>query len=370
MKVTIVVDNVPARIERLTKIARSLESVGHEMLVVCPASVPVIPAYPVRRISTLNASSFTKYLSFMIRVFFALLAQPRRIVHYVNHPDYALPAVCAASLIVGHRLVYDRRVDFGGVVARRYPRLAFVARVIEEIGCRCASAITVDSPSRKQRCIRYASKLEVIPNGVDLKEFSVPRKRHAGFVVTCVAALTEVEGVDVFVKAASVAKERDRSIIFQVVGDGEQRSILMELSRSLGAQVRFLGWISHDQIPEVLASSDVCVSSVLPIAYSHGAYPVKLFEYLASGTATVVSNVPGHLEIVTDRQEALVYQANDPSDLAAKILELKTNTRLRSHLSRNSVRIAKGFSWDECFRRLNSVYQQLDETGRFQASTR
>ncbi|MGA8903759.1 MAG: glycosyltransferase family 4 protein [Candidatus Bathyarchaeia archaeon] len=370
MRVTIVVDNAPARIERLTKIAQSLQSAGNEVTVVCPGSVPVLPLYSVRRIASLMTNSFTKYLSFMIGIFFALLAERRKIVHYVNHPDYAVPAVCAACLLGRHKLVYDRRVDFGGVVASRHPKLAFFARVIEEVGCRSASAITVDSPSRKQRLMKYARKLEVIPNGVSLGEFAVPRKKHTGFVVKCVAALTEVEGINIFVKAAFLARKRDKSILFEVVGDGELRSSLIRLSRSLGSPVKFLGWVPHNLIPEVLASSDICVSSVLPISYSRGSYPVKLFEYFASGTPTVVSDVPAHLELVTDRKHALVYHAYDPAELARKVIELKRNPRLRSRLSRNAILIARRFSWDESFRRLNSVYRQLDERGRFEASSR
>jgi glycosyltransferase involved in cell wall biosynthesis len=189
--------------------------------------------------------------------------------------------------------------------------------------------------------------------------------KHTGFIVTCVAALTEVEGVDIFVKAAALVRKREKSIKFEVVGDGEQKQNLMRLSKSLGSPVKFLGWIPHNCIPKTLASSDLCVSSILPISYSRGAYPVKLFEYFAAGIPTVVSNVPGHLELVMDRKNALVYDAYDPSDLAAKIIELKQKPRLRALLSRNALLVAKKFSWDESFKRLNLVYWQLARKGRY-----
>ena len=369
MRVAIVVDNVPARIERLTKIATSLMSAGNEVIVVCPSSVQVLPEYRILRVPCLNGNPFTHYVTFALSVFLILLTLPRRIVHYINHPDFAIPAICAASKLARHKLVYDRRVDFGGVVARRHPRAAKLARIFEETGCRSAAAITVDSPSRKQACLRYLSKLEVIPNGVELEKFNIQRKKHRGFVVTCVAALTEVEGVDVFVRAASLARKHDDSLRFQVVGEGELRTQLVQLSVSLGHSVDFLGWIPHDKIPDVLAASDVCVSSVLPIYYSQGAYPVKLFEYLASGTPTVVSDVQGHLEIVTEGHDALVYRAHDAADLAAKIVNLKENPQLRLHLSRNALRTAGKYSWDKSFGKLIEIYDQIENSGRFHAVT-
>jgi glycosyltransferase involved in cell wall biosynthesis len=369
MKVAIVVDNVPARIERLTKIATSLSSTGNDVLVLCPSSVQVLPQYRVLRVPCVSGNPFTHYVTFALGIFLILLALPRRIVHYVNHPDFAIPAVCAASKLAGHKLVYDRRVDFGGVVARRHPRVAKLARMLEETGCRCAAAITVDAPSRKQRCLKYLSKLEVIPNGVELERFNIQRRRHTGFVVTCVAALTEVEGVDVFIRAASLARKYDSSMRFHVVGDGELRAQLVQLSESLGHPVDFLGWIPHGEIPEVLAASDICVSCVVPIFYSHGAYPVKLFEYLASGTPTVVSDVPGHLEIATEGHDALVYKAHDPADLAAKIVNLRENRQLRLHLSINARRTATKYSWDKSFRKLMEIYCQLEALGQFQVVT-
>jgi glycosyltransferase involved in cell wall biosynthesis len=369
MKVAIIVDNIPARIERLTKIATSLNSSGNDVIVFCPSSVQVLPQYRVVRVPCLGNNPLAHYLTFALGIFLILLALPKRIVHYVNHPDFAVPAVCAASKLAGHKLVYDRRVDFGGVVARRHPRAARLARVLEEIGCRYAAAITVDAPSRKQRCLKYLSKLEVIPNGVELEKFNIQKKKHSGFVVTCVAALTEVEGVDVFIRAASLARKQDSSMTFRVVGDGELRAQLVQLSESLGHSVDFLGWIPHDQIPELLAASDVCVSCVLPIYYSHGAYPVKLFEYLASGTPTVVSDVPGHLEIVTEGHDALVYKAHDPADLAAKIVNLRQNHQLRVNLSRNGRLTANKYSWDKSFRKLEEIYHQLEASGRFQVVT-
>jgi glycosyltransferase involved in cell wall biosynthesis len=365
MKVIIVVDNVPARIERLTKIAISLIAAGNEVIIVCPSSVQVLPEYRVLRVPCVNGNPFAHYVTFALGVFFVLFRLPRRIVHYVNHPDFALPAVCAASKLAGHKLVYDRRVDFGAIVASRHSRLASFVRLFEEVGCRCADAITVDAPSRKQRCLKYLSKLEVVPNGVELEKFKIQRSKHRGFVVTCVAALTEVEGVDVFVKAASIVRKLDKSVRFQVVGDGELKAELMRLSKSLGNPVQFLGWIPHNQIPRILSSSDACVSSVLPIGYAHGAYPVKLFEYLASGTPTIASDFRGHLDLVKDEKDVLIYPAYDPIALARQILNLKDHPRLQLRLSRNGLRIAERYSWTICFKRLQEVYLQLARTGHF-----
>ena len=133
MKVAIVVDNIPARIERLTKITTSLSSMGSEVIVLCPSSAEVLPQYRVLRVPCLSGNPVTHYVTFALGIFLILLTLPGRIVHYVNHQDFAIPAVCAASKLARHKLVYDRRVDFGGIAGRRHPRVAILARTLEEI---------------------------------------------------------------------------------------------------------------------------------------------------------------------------------------------------------------------------------------------
>jgi glycosyltransferase involved in cell wall biosynthesis len=357
--IAILVDNAPARIERVTKIADSLGKEGNDVIVIYPRPLDALDRYRRLGIPCIRRPAILQYVTFGMGVFIALLLLRRRIIHFVNHPDYLIPLLCIACKIGGHKLVYDRRVDFSEVVARSHPGSARIARLFEHLGYRCAKAIIIVVPSFAVRLTRYKEKVALVPNGVDLTMFRRVDAPHPKFTVICVAALTESEGVDVFVKAASKVRERDRSVEFKVVGDGELMASLTKLSHELGDPVEFLGWIPHRDVPALLASSDICVSSVMPLSYSEVAYPVKLFEYFAAGKPSIISNVVGHLELAKDGQDVVVYDAKDPDDLAAKILDLKGNPDLRKELSENGWLIAKRYSWDEAFHTLIGIYEQL-----------
>jgi glycosyltransferase involved in cell wall biosynthesis len=359
--VVIVVDNDPSRIERITKIASSMQSMGDEVLLISPRYGESVPYHAIA-IPCFRRPAPLHYFTFGVGILIALLFIRRKIVHFVNHPDFVLPAVCLGCKLTGTRMVYDRRVNFAAVIAMRsHPFIASVARTVEEIGYRSADVITVVVPGLRRSLKRYSAKVELVPNGVDLSMFHPDGAPHRKFVVTCVAALTESEGVEVFVKAASLVRKTDRTIMFQVAGDGELGHQLKQLSRKLGGPVVFRGWVSHDQVPALLRSSDVCVSSVVSLPYSRDAHPVKLFEYLASGKPVIVSDVPGHLDLIRDGHNAIVYRAESPTDLAAKIIALKKDPTLRERLSKNGLRVAKKYSWVRCFRKLSDVYSRLSQ---------
>ncbi len=80
------------------------------------------------------------------------------------------------------------------------------------------------------------------------------------------------------------------------------------------------GHIPHKDIPLYLKASDVLVipntgDSSISAKYTS---PLKAFEYMASGKAIVVSDLPSMLEIF-DNNNSYIFKAGNPTDLADKI---------------------------------------------------
>lgn len=101
-----------------------------------------------------------------------------------------------------------------------------------------------------------------------------------------------------------------------IAGDGHLRARIMKLTESAPHRdcVTFLGKLAVDEIPELLAQSDVVL---LPSVWPENE-PVVMLEAIAAGRAQLASRIGGHPELVADGQSGQLFESGDLDDLAAK----------------------------------------------------
>jgi starch synthase (maltosyl-transferring) len=170
-----------------------------------------------------------------------------------------------------------------------------------------------------------ASKLVVIPNGVDLDRFpvrqaadlsalGVPAGRR---VVTFVGRLHRQKGVEWLIETARawLAKLPDCDLL--LVGTGPLQGPLQSACRATGIadRVHFAGWRSD--VPEILAASDVLV---LPSAWE--GMPNVVLEAMASRRPVVATDVEGVRELLGPSAAHQVVRYGDTQDLIDKIVGL------------------------------------------------
>jgi glycosyltransferase involved in cell wall biosynthesis len=103
----------------------------------------------------------------------------------------------------------------------------------------------------------------------------------------------------------------------------------------------------YNQIPFWMKSADVLVlpnSKKVDEMQSKATSPLKLFEYMASGTPIVASDIPAIREIVNDA-EVFFVEPDSPEKLAEKIKEVLSNPKeaeRRAGLAKEKV---KEFAW-------------------------
>lgn len=146
-----------------------------------------------------------------------------------------------------------------------------------------------------------ASKVRVIPNGVDTDRFvfSPEARRQQRLewgwdesvpVVGVVAALRPEKNLRLFLQAASVVLSQMPEAGFVVVGAGPEESVLRDTAAQLGIaeRVRFLGL--RKDTPDILAGIDV-----FALSSDNEASPVSILEALSVQrpvVATQVGSVP------------------------------------------------------------------------------
>src|SRR5690606_19538325 len=87
-------------------------------------------------------------------------------------------------------------------------------------------------------------------------------------------------------------------------------------------RVRYLGWQNRAQVAELLGRARMGIVMFLPIANHLESEPTKLFEYMSAGLPVVASNIPHWEEMVRGRGYARLADPNEPSQIAAAMLDL------------------------------------------------
>jgi glycosyltransferase involved in cell wall biosynthesis len=215
-------------------------------------------------------------------------------------------------------------------------------------------------------------KITVIPNGIDTGRFQPVPAASPGALPTIlyIGTLADWQGLPTLIAAMPHILAR-HPVRLRLVGRGRKRQ-----RKQLEKQLRKAGLadhisiepaVPHDQVPALIAQADVCVA---PLGYNdrnvtQGCCPLKLLEYMASGRPIVASNLPVVRELVCPGSEALLFNPDDPEDLARQILTLLDDSDLAAQLGANAAARAQHcFTWQIAQTRLLQVYQRLLKPSR------
>ena len=165
---------------------------------------------------------------------------------------------------------------------------------------------------------RTASRIVVVPNGVDLERFAdaspaalapiVPTQR---FVLTFIARLEPQKDHEMVFRALASLPDAE----LWLLGKGPKEPELRRLAQQLGiaARVRFLG--HQEAVPAILRASDVYVHC----SHSEG-FGIAAAEAMAAGCAVVATRNPGLDEVVGDA--GVLVAPGDAAGLAREIRRL------------------------------------------------
>ena len=159
----------------------------------------------------------------------------------------------------------------------------------------------------------------VIYNGIDVR--AVPRATFDSAVATLVSVgRLQAPQKDFITLVRALALVRSGQFRALLVGDGPDRDKLKAEIRRLGleASVSLLG--ERDDVPDLLARSDVFV-----LATTYESLPLSIIEAMAAGLPVVASAVGGVPELVVDGETGILVPPRDPEALAAALAALVTD---------------------------------------------
>lgn len=188
-----------------------------------------------------------------------------------------------------------------------------------------------------------AEHIAVIPNGINRAHFidapdPATAKKQLGLVGQLVLGFTgfvrDWHGVDrVIAWMATSAAPINCHLL--VVGDGPVRQALEAQAARLGLaqRVTFTGVIDRHLVPEHVAAFDVALQPAVT-AY---ASPLKLMEYLVLAKAVIAPREPNLLEVLTDGDNALLFDDHSVGSFEAALTRLCADDVLRARLAQGAL---------------------------------
>lgn len=182
--------------------------------------------------------------------------------------------------------------------------------------------------------------LEVHREGVDLDLFDPAHfdretcRTNLGIepgrlVLSCLGRLQGLKGQDNLLLAAGELRSEGAKFNLLLAGDGPDRARLESLAGHLELQeeVRFLGQVDGNQIPAVLAATDIlCHPSACD------GLPNALVEAAAMQVPIIATGISGIPEIVVDDENGLLVPAHDVRALLGALQRLMADPALRGRL--------------------------------------
>lgn len=221
------------------------------------------------------------------------------------------------------------------------------------------------------------SKIRVLPNAVDSSKFKIMEKDkdleiELGFqdsvVIGYIGSFVDYEGLDLLLEACALLKESHGDVFkLLLVGDGD---VMQQLRRTvqflqLEEHVVFTGRVSHDEVQRYYSLIDIAPLPRKGLRVCELVSPLKPFEAMASGKVLITSSVEALAEIVDDGNTGLVFEKDNPMDLAAKLELVLANENLRKKIGENANKwVLENHSWGVISKRVTDMYDKILEENK------
>ncbi len=210
------------------------------------------------------------------------------------------------------------------------------------------------------RGVIRADQITVIRgSGVDIDRFKPSPEPPGRIVVAMVTRMLRHKGIEVFISAAQLLRDRGLQLQFLLIGpiDADSpaplsESKLQEWTRN--GNVEWLG--ARDDIPAVWAGAHI---AAFPSFYREGV-PLALLEAAACARPIVCTDIPGCREVVADGVNGFLVRENDVLALAQAIETLARNKPLRERMGQaGRQRVKRYFTKEVVVTRTLALYNAM-----------
>jgi len=247
---------------------------------------------------------------------------------------------------------------------RQLVRAEDAAAIEREAFTQADALLTVSKEVAQYAISKGANKhrVSVIANAVNKSLFhsQVPAKdisnARGRFVLAFSGSLKQWHGVDILLQAFRELNRRLAGAHLLIIGDGPMREWCQGFASGadLSNKITFTDWCAHEEIPALLSRADVCIAPY-PKVENFYFSPLKLFEYLAIGKATIASDIGQISDLLVHGDNGLLVPPGDIMALADAMETLYTDRELRLQLAARAAETAQAYTWQENARKVVQI---------------
>lgn len=341
---------------------RTLSDAGFEVVLIAPGVVDSTECGVTIRVIQKHGRRLARMILSPVAIL-RRAGRERADVYHFHDPEL-IPAALLLKLR-GYQVFYDVHEDLPRQIRAKHWITPWLRRPVglavelgERIAARAFDGIVAATPTIAERF--PAKKTVVVQNFPIVSEFTQVRsERSHPAVFAYVGALTVIRGAREMVKAVG-GIEREHDVRLNCYGRIEPPELEAELRELAGwCRTDLLGWGSRVKIAQLLARAHAGLVVLHPTPNYLDSYPVKLFEYMASGLPVIASDFPLWRTIVEGAGCGLLVDPLDPEAIESAmrwILEHPQEAESMGRRGRDAV--LRHYDWRAQGERLIAFYEE------------
>lgn len=218
--------------------------------------------------------------------------------------------------------------------------------------------IAVSEPARDFICNYLPGPYEIIPNGINISEYSNGSKPYARFEdgminILFVGRLEKRKGLKYLLGAFAQLKWSFPNVRLLVVGPGtpDEDSYRIIGERNI-RDVIFLGSVSESEKIRYYKTADIFCAP----AIGQESFGVVLLEAMAAGKPIIATAIRGYSSVVTHEKEGLLVSPENEYSLADGLSKLISHPNLAKVMGANGQLKASNYCWSKISKRIEGFY--------------
>lgn len=236
-------------------------------------------------------------------------------------------------------------------------------KLIRDYAANCQCIITpAGSIKELLKSYKITTRIEVIPNAVDLSAFSSPNPKsvlkkignHSPLLLY-VGRIAKEKNLSFMLEAFyKISNSFPKAHLLFVGGGPWEKELKEEIRKSgLGGKTSITGYVPYSEIPNYMAAGDA-----LLMTSTSEVKPLAILEAMASGLPIVAVDAPGANDTITNKVDGLLTPLSTTA-YSQTLAQLISSPALRQKLSGGARNTANGYSVERITERLIEVYQSL-----------
>ena len=359
---------------RVTRYAEALADRGDQVDVIALARSPKLARKEILRGVNLyriqnrfgkrshsKSAYFWPWLRFFLKSFWWVSIKHYKtnfdILHVHNMPDFLAfaawyPKFTGAKIILDiHDIVPEFYSSKFGLKATSKTEL--LLKWIERISARFAHHVIVSNHLWFEKYAKRTSTenmCSVFINNVDTHIFRPrPRTRNDNkLIVLFPGGLQWHQGLDIAILAFGKIVQQLPNAEFQIYGDGNMKSALINLTHKLGLDenIHFFDPVRVTDIAQVIANSDIGLVPKRADSFGNEAYSTKIMEFMSTGIPVVVSRTKID-QYYFDDSVVRFFESGNITELVIAVIETLTSPERRERLITNAAVYSSRHSWEQ-----------------------